>query len=149
VYETVIRLPEPGDYEAIFLLDSPRIVKGFKFDILPNPELERKRNRGKLVAFPRVEERSLRVGERLPLQFKIVDTIDKSVQPNLDGIVILTYLAPGLWNKRIQAQETAAGIYSIAFEPPKAGVYYVHVLKDGDIVPMDDGQQLILQVVDR
>jgi YVTN family beta-propeller protein len=148
-YETFIRLPKPGNYEAIFLLDSPRMVKGFQFEIVPNPELERKRNTGKLVAFPRLEERLLRVGDRVPLQFKIADAIDKSVKPNLDGIVILTYLAPGLWHKRTQAQETAEGIYSIAFEPPKPGVYYVHVLKDGDIVPMNDGQQVILQVVDR
>jgi YVTN family beta-propeller protein len=148
-YETFIRLPAPGTYEAIFLLDSPRMVKGFQFEIAPNPELERKRNTGKLVAFPRLAERLLRVGDRVPLQFKIADLIDKSVKPNLDGIVILTYLAPGLWHKRMPAQETAEGIYGIAFEPPKAGVYYVHVLKDGDIVPMDDGQQLILQVVDR
>jgi hypothetical protein len=28
-------------------------------------------------------------------------------------------------------------------------VYYVHVLKDGDIVPMNDGQEVILQVGDR
>jgi hypothetical protein len=96
-----------------------------------------------------VEERLLRVGERLPLQFKIVDAVDKSVKPSLESVVILTYLAPGLWHKRTQAQETAEGVYSIVFEPPKAGVYYVHVLKDGDIVPMDDGQQVILQVVDR
>jgi hypothetical protein len=40
-YETFIRLPEPGNYEAIFLLDSPRVVKGFQFEILSNPELER------------------------------------------------------------------------------------------------------------
>jgi len=148
-YETFIRLPEPGNYEAIFLLDSPRVVKGFQFEILPNPELERNRNRGKLVAFPCVEERVLRVGERVPLQFKIVDAVHKSVKPSLDSIVILTYLAPGLWHKRTQAQETAEGVYSTVFEPPKAGVYYVHVLKDGDIVPMDDGQQVILQVIDR
>jgi YVTN family beta-propeller protein len=149
VYETVIRLPKPGAYEAIFLLDSPRVVKGFKFEIPPNPELERKRNRGKLVAFPYVEERLLRVGERVPLQFKIADAVDKSVKTNLDSIVILTYLAPGLWHKRTRAQETAEGVYSIAFEPPKSGVYYVHVLKDGDIVPTSDGQQVILEVLDK
>jgi YVTN family beta-propeller protein len=148
-YETFVRLPKPGNYEAIFLLDSPRLVKGFQFEIVPNPELERKRNTGQLVAFPRLAERLLRVGDRVPLQFKIADLIDKSVKPNLDGVVILTYLAPGLWHKRMPAQETAEGIYGIAFEPPKAGVYYVHVLKDGDIVPMNDGQPVILQVVDR
>jgi YVTN family beta-propeller protein len=149
LYETVIRLPAAGTYEAIFLLDSPRVVKSFEFEILPNPELERKRPRGKLVAFPYVEERLVRVGERIPLQFKVADAVDKSVKTNLDDIVILTYLAPGLWHRRTRAQETSEGVYSIAFEPPKPGVYYVHVLKDGDIVPTNDGQQVILQVLDR
>ena len=149
VYETAIRLPDPGTYEAIFLLDAPRVVKGFKFQILPNPELERKRSEGKTIAFPYVEQRLLRVGERVPLGFKICDALDKSVKTNLDDIVILTYLAPGLWHERTPARETAEGVYTIAFEPPKAGVYEVHVLKDGELVPMHDGQQVILEVVDK
>jgi len=147
VYETAVRLPAPGTYEAIFLLDSPRIVKGFTFKVLPNPELEQKRKGGKLVAFPYVEKRVLSVGERVPLQFRIADALDESVKTNLDSIMILTYLAPGLWHRRTQAQETSEGIYSIAFEPPKPGIYYVHVLKDGDIVPTNDGQEVILEVL--
>jgi YVTN family beta-propeller protein len=149
VYETAIRLPDPGTYEAIFLLDSPRIVKGFEFKVLANPELEQKRKGGKLVAFPYVEKRLLSVGERVPLHFRIADAVDGSVKTNLDSIVILTYLAPGLWHRRTQAQETSEGIYSIAFEPPKPGIYYVHVLKDGDIVPTNDGQQVILEVLNK
>ena len=149
VYETAIRLPDPGTYEAIFLLDAPRVVKGFKFQILPNQELERKRSEGKTIAFPYVGHRLLRVGERVPLGFKICDALDKSVKTDLDDIVILTYLAPGLWHERTPARETAEGVYTIAFEPPKAGVYHVHVLKDGELVPMHDGQQVILEVVDK
>jgi len=149
VYETAVRLPAPGTYQAIFLLDSPRIVKGFEFKVLPNPELEQKRKGGKLVAFPYVEKRLLSVGERVPLQFRIADAVDESAKTNLDSVTILTYLAPGLWHRRTQAQETSEGIYSITFEPPKPGVYYVHVLKDGDIVPTNDGQQVILEVLDK
>jgi YVTN family beta-propeller protein len=149
VYETAIRLPDPGTYEAIFLLDAPRVVKGFKLQILPNQELERKRSEGKTIAFPYVEHRLLSVGERVPLGFKICDALDKSVKTDLDDIVILTYLAPGLWHERTPARETAEGVYTIAFEPPKAGVYHVHVLKDGELVPMHDGQQVILEVVDK
>jgi len=149
VYETAVRLPTPGTYEAIFLLDSPRIVKGFEFKVLPNPELERKRKGGKLITFPCVEKRLLRVGERVPLQFRFADAVDRSVKTNLNDIMILTYLAPGLWHKRMQAQETSEGIYSIVFEPPKPGIYYVHVLKDGDVVPTSDGQQVILEVSDK
>jgi hypothetical protein len=148
-YETFVRLPGPGMYEAIFLLDSPRIVKGFKFEILPNPEIERKRNEGKIIAIPELEDRIFKVGERVHLYFRIADAVDHSPKANLDDIVILTYLAPGIWQKRTPAQELGEGLYGIAFEPPKAGVYYVHILEDGTIVPMNDGEQVILEAVDR
>lgn len=149
VYETAVRLPDPGTYEAIFLLDAPRVVKGFQFQILPNPEVERKRNEGKTIAFPYVEQRLISAGERVSLSFKICDAVDKSVKTKLDDIVILTYLAPGLWHERTPARETVEGVYTIAFEPPKAGIYHVHVLENGQLVPMLDGQQVILEVVDK
>jgi YVTN family beta-propeller protein len=148
-YETFVRLPRPGNYEAIFLLDSPRTVKGFTFEVHPNPALEFKRNELRIVAFPEVKDRIFRVGDSVPLQFRIEDAIDHSTKDNLDDIVILTYLAPGLWHKQTAAKEVGKGRYGIAFEAPKAGVYYVHVLRHGEIVPTNDGTQVILQAVDR
>jgi YVTN family beta-propeller protein len=148
-YETVVRLGEPGLYEAVFVLSSPRIVKGFQLEVQPNPELERIRSTGKLVALASVENRVPKVEERVAIHFKITDKFDQSPKTDLENLTVLAYLAPGVWQMRIVPQEMVDGVYGITFEPPKPGVYYVNLLKDGEVVPMRDGQQLILEVVEK
>lgn len=148
VYETVVRLPEPGSYEAIFLLDTPRLVKAFRFDVTANPELERKRQEADLVMVDYAAPQMIKSGERVPIRFKLAGGTAAKPETGLRDIVILTYLAPGLWHRRTPAEETAEGVYSITFEPPKPGIYHVHVLKNGEIVPTERGQPVILEVVD-
>ena len=46
---------------------------------------------------------------------------------------VLTFLAPGIWQKRHVATEVAdgeggsGGLYEVRFTPPRPGVYYVFV----------------------
>jgi hypothetical protein len=148
VYETVVRIPEPGSYEAIFLLDTPRLVKAFRFDVTAIPELERKRQQTDVVVVDYAAPQVIKVGERVPIRFKLAGGAEAKLETGLRDIVILTYLAPGLWHRRTPAEETAEGVYSITFEPPKPGIYHVHVLKSGEIVPSERGQPVILEVVD-
>ena len=61
----------------------------------------------------------------------------------------IAYLAPGIWQKRLTPQETAEGVYSVAFKPPRPGIYYVRLLQGGDMVPFHDGRQLTLEAVDK
>jgi YVTN family beta-propeller protein len=148
-YETVVRLGEPGIYEVVFVLSSPRIVNGFQLEVQANPELERTRTAGKLVALAGMENRAPKVGERVAIHFKIADKFDHSSKTKLENLTVLAYLAPGVWQRRIVPQEMADGVYGFVFEPPKPGVYYLNLLKDGEVVPMQDGQQVILEVAEK
>jgi YVTN family beta-propeller protein len=149
VYETVLRLGEAGSYEVVFALSSPRIVKGFQLDVQPNPEIERQRKTGKLVALAGIKDRIVKVGQPVGIDFKIADELSKLPRTKLEHLTVLAYLAPGIWQKRLTPQETAEGIYSVAFNPPKPGLYYVQLLQGRDVVPLRDGQQLILEAVEK
>ena len=149
VYETVLRLGEAGSYEVVFALSSPRIVTGFQLDVQPNPEVERQRKTGKLVALAGIKDRIVKVGQPVGIDFKIADELSKLPRTKLENLSVLTYLAPGIWQKRLTPQETAEGIYSVAFNPPKPGIYYVQLLQGRDPVPLRDGQQLIFEAVEK
>lgn len=149
VYETVLRLGEAGSYEVVFALSSPRIVTGFQLDVQPNQEMERQRKTGKLVALAGIKDRVVKVGQPVGIDFKIADGLSKLPRTKLENLTVLTYLAPGVWQKRLAPQETAEGIYSVAFNPPKPGIYYVQLLQGRDAVPLHDGQQLIFEAVEK
>jgi hypothetical protein len=147
VYETVLRLGGPGSYEVVFALSSPRIVKGFHLDVQPNPELERQRKTGKLVAVAGLKDRIVKVGQSVGIDFKVADELSNAPRTKLENLSVLAYLAPGVWQKRLAPQETAEGIYSFAFNPPKPGIYYVQLLQGRDAVPLHDGP-LIFEAVE-
>lgn len=149
VYETVLRLGEAGGYEVVFALSSPRILKGFQLDVQPNPEIERQRKTGKLVALPGIKDRVVKVGQTVGIDFKVADELSKLPRTKLENLTVLAYLAPGVWQKRLAPRETAEGVYSVAFNPPKPGLYYVQLLHGRDAVPLHDGQQLIFEAVEK
>lgn len=149
VYETVLRLGEAGSYEIVFALSTPRILKGFQLEVAPNEELERQRKGGKLVALAGMENRVVKVGQQVGIDFKVADELSKLPKSRLQDLTVVTFLAPGVWQKRLAPQETAEGIYSVAFNPPRAGVYYVQLLQGRDAVPLNNGQQLSFEVVEK
>ncbi len=149
VYETVLRLREPGSYEAIFALSSPRILKGFRFEVAPDEALERQRKAGKLEALAGMKNRVLKLGQSAEIDFKVAAEDSKLPSAKLENLTVVAYLAPGLWQKRIAPTETAAGIYSIAFEPPRPGVYNVQLFHGREPIPLRDGPQLVFEVVDK
>jgi hypothetical protein len=149
VYETVLRLGEAGRYEVVFALSSPRIVRGFLLEVKPNEELERKRKAGKLVARAGLEKRVVKTGEEVGVDFKIADEVTKLPMTQLQSLTVVAYLAPGVWQKRMTPHETAKGIYSAAFTPPKPGIYYLQLLHGGEAVPFEDRGQLAIEAVEK
>jgi hypothetical protein len=147
VYETVLRLGEAGSYEVVFALSSPRIVTGFSLDVKPNPEIERQRKTGKLVALAGMKDRIVKVGQPVGIDFKVADELSNAPRTKLENLSVLAYLAPGVWQKRLAPHETADGIYSVAFNPPKPGIYYVQLLQGRDAIPLPEGQ-LIFEAVE-
>jgi YVTN family beta-propeller protein len=125
VYTTTIRLPDAGQYDVAFLLDSPRLVNCFPTTIAENPAVPKPTAVG-LVIETLVKEKIARVGETYTLRFKVTDQSSNRSMTSLQDFGVLVFLAPGIWQQREVAKAVGNGIYEIAFVPPQAGVYYVY-----------------------
>ena len=53
------------------------------------------------------------------------------------------------FRERLAPQETAEGIYSVSFNPPRPGVYYVQLLQNRNVIPLETAGQLIFEVVEK
>lgn len=128
VYETTARLRRPGLYDVAFFLDSPRTIHCFEVTVAPSPErqAERARNPG-LGVEPLFKRRELRVGERISLTFKLTNPLTGEPRIGLKDVSVLTFKAPGGWQKRQWAVQGEDGVYAVEFVPPQTGAYYVFV----------------------
>jgi YVTN family beta-propeller protein len=125
-YETVTRLPKGGAYDVAFLLDSPRVMHCFEAQAAENPSLNRER-----VAAIGVEyldaQKPLRAGEDYKLRLRLSDKATGKPVDGLKDVQVLTFLSPGIWQKRAVAQGAGAGVYELKINVPQAGFYMIFV----------------------
>lgn len=124
VYSTTVRLADPGYYDVVFLLDSPRLVNCFDIAVAENPSLPKQAGVAIRVELLQTDA-GAHVGEPYSLRFKVTDAASNQPQTNLEDLSVLVFLAPGVWQQRGLAKHLGAGVYEISFVPPEGGVYYV------------------------
>ncbi|MFW6175992.1 MAG: YncE family protein, partial [Acidobacteriota bacterium] len=155
VYETAVKLRRSGEYDLAFFLDAPRMVHCFDLEVGENPQLadERKRELGPVGVRFRLEETRVPLGEEVTVRFQLIDSVERRPRRGVEDVEVLTFLAPGIWQKRHVAEEVSApaprpaetpdgsatgdsgaeagaeegGLYEVRFQPPRPGVYYVFV----------------------
>ncbi len=148
VYSTTVKLPASGYYDVAFLTDAPRIAYCFEAAADPNPRLKEERPVA-LRLEPPVKEMNLPVGQNFPLRFKLIETSTNKVKDDLKDVRVLTFLAPGTWQRRDLAKSVGHGIYEINLNVPEAGVYMVFVESDSMGVRYKDLPHLTLEAVDQ
>jgi YVTN family beta-propeller protein len=123
VYESVVRLPAAGDYDAVVVIDRPRIVHCFPLSIAPaaGPAPE-----ASLTA--RVEplgrETTVRSGSPLRIALRLTDAGGAPLAGVADAQVLV--VAAGVWQVREALQPEAKGIYAMTVVPPAPGLYDVY-----------------------
>ncbi len=125
-YETTASLRQPGLYDVVFFLDSPRTIHCFPVRVDPNPALMAERARKKAVEItPLVQRRVFRIGEESKLTFKLTDPLTGQPKALLPDVNVLSFRAPGVEQKRQWAINRGDGIYEVPFVADHAGVYFV------------------------
>ena len=124
-YSALVKLPRSGKYDVAFLLDSPRVIHCFSVEAKSNPELAKKRPQAPLRIESLLTDKRIKVGEKLRLRFKLTDPTTNEPKAGLRDVRVLTFLAPGIWQKRQWAQSVGDGVYEYEITAPEAGVYYV------------------------
>lgn len=126
-YSANVKLPQGGNYDLAFLLDSPRVVNCFDIAVKDNPKLAKRNTEAPLQIQYMVKSVKVRPQEKVNVQFRLRDPETKAAKNNLKDVGVLTFLAPGIWQERQWAKAVGDGVYEINFVPPSEGVYYVFV----------------------
>ena len=119
VYETAAELPPAGAYDAVFLLDSPRITHCFTANIA-----------GDAAGFASAEKARARLELAAPVEpvagspLRLVFRVAGGAVPS--DLVLLAVLSPGVWHARGAASPAGADTVAFEFTPPKPGLYTFH-----------------------
>jgi len=125
-YETFARLPKSGTYDVAFVLDSPRVTHCFEATAAVNPAVKQEREVPLGVEYLD-RAKPLRVGEEYTLRFRLTETASGKPAEALKDVQVLTFLSPGLWQKREWAQAVGGGVYELKLTVPQTGVYMFFV----------------------
>ena len=146
VYETEAILGNPGLYDVVFLLDSPRLIHCFPVTVAENPEVEM--NRPYRIEFLNTH-RTVKIGEKFRVTFRLAKDGGAKLALGVPDLGVFMYLAPGIWSVRDRPQPTdQPGIYSVELAVPKTGVYYLHVSAPSLNLEVNGPDFLILRAVD-
>jgi YVTN family beta-propeller protein len=125
VYTTTVKLPKNGEYTVAFLADSPRVTHCFETKAAVNQAKKQQQISLRIEHLTKMQ--SLPVGKSVALRFKLVDGATNNPKENLKDVRVLTFLAPGIWQKREFARSIGNGVYEIELTAPQSGVYLVFV----------------------
>src|SRR5689334_3829811 len=146
VYASAVRLPGPGIYDVVFLLDAPRVVNCFEMVVADNP------------AYPKKVETAVKIEslnkpaivnakEKFTLRFKVLDAKTGAPKANLQDMTVLVFLAPGIWQERELFYFKQDTTYEMSFVPPEPGVYYMFFQIPALELQFNQTTPLTLQVV--
>ncbi|MEO7660129.1 MAG: YncE family protein [Pyrinomonadaceae bacterium] len=125
-YATTVRLPKNGEYDVAFLADSPRVTHCFDAKAVVNPAKKRQQQNVLRIEHL-IKDRTIEVNKSLLLRFKLLDAATNKPKENLKDVRVLTFLAPGIWQKRDFARSIGNGVYEVELNVPQSGVYMVFV----------------------
>jgi DNA-binding beta-propeller fold protein YncE len=143
-YSTTIKLPASGSYDIAFLNDSPRVSHCLDISAAVNPALKEKPQVALRIEH-QVNERKLPVGKDFTFRFKLIDTATGNPKSDLQDVRVLTFLSPGVWQRRDIAKSVGDGLYELNINVPQTGVYMLFVESSSMGVHYVDLPYLMLQ----
>jgi YVTN family beta-propeller protein len=132
VYESVVRLPAAGDYDALVVIDSPRIVHCFPLSIAPAAGRAAEASLTARVE-PLVRETTARSGSPVRIALRLTDAGGALLAGVPDAQVLV--VAAGVWQVREPLRPEAKGIYAMTVVPPAPGLYDVYFMAPSRRMP--------------
>jgi YVTN family beta-propeller protein len=148
VYAARVRIPAAGAYDVSFFLSSPSIAHCFQMTAKADPSIQQQLARLEVEYL--IKDRRVKVGEILPLQFRLLDPKSGGPINGLKDLRVMYYLAPGRLRQEVPVREVEEGVYEASLSIPESGAYYVYVSSPSMKVNYPDLNYLTLQgVTDR
>lgn len=127
VYSTPVKLPHAGRFDVPIIIDQPRLVNCFQFEIAESAEGEKNPGGVAIILEALFKGQQFKPGEATQLRFKLTDPVTKQPIVGLKDVQVLAFEPPGIWQERQFAKEVSAGIYEIKQTFPREGQFNVMV----------------------
>jgi YVTN family beta-propeller protein len=124
VYSSPVKLRKAGRFDVPFLLDQPRLAHCFEFSVAASADAEEARAGDSIAVEALFAGSRSKVGETVPLKFKITDPVSKQPVAGLGDVQVLVF-EPGVWQQRRWAEEVKAGEYEVRMKFPHTGLFKV------------------------
>jgi len=147
VYSTTIKLPASGPYDVAFLNDSPRVAHCFELNAEANPGLKEKPQVALSIEH-QVKDKKLTANHDFIFRFKLIDTATGNPKSDLQDVRVLTFLSPGVWQRRDIAKSIGDGVYELKINVPQTGIYMLFVESSSMGVRYVDLPYLMLQATE-
>lgn len=127
-YRTTVRLGRAGAYDLAFLVDSPKVVDCFRFQVAVSPELEKKRLASLGATVEWVEPpATAQAGDTIKVRFRLLDAVSGEPRGGQPDVRVQAFLVPGIWAIRLAAMSGEQGVYEVEFPVQEPGAYVVQV----------------------
>jgi Cytochrome D1 heme domain len=125
-YRSAVRLPAAGEYSALLLINSPRVVHCFDLSIGPAVRQTPITEPPSTQVEPLTRETTVTPGTAMRIAVRIIDGSTGKPVPNAQDAGILV-VAAGVWQTRQSLEHEGDGVYALTLAPPSAGLYTVFV----------------------
>ena len=124
-YSAQIKLRGSGRFDVPVVVQQPRIVNCFQFEVLDSPDGEKNRSGVSIAVESMFKDQRFKAGDSVSLKFKVTDAVTKQPVTGLTDLRVLVFEPPGTWQQRQLGKEIGGGVYEITQVFPRAGVFNV------------------------
>lgn len=147
-YSAQIKLRGSGRFDVPILIQQPRIVNCFEFEVLDSPDGEKNRTGASIAVETMFKDQRFKAGESVSLKFKVTDAVTKQPVTGLMDLRVLVFEPPGVWQQRQVGKEIGGGVYEVTQVFPRAGVFNVMVASSSRGVTFADLPFSVVRVLE-
>lgn len=144
IYTGHFRLPADGAYDVAFHMRSPPVSHCFTVTAEPDPALAARSAKPYRLEFL-AEDRDFAAGDTARVQLRLVNPATSQPISDLTDLEVQIFQVPGTWRVLQPAKSLGDGLYEVAIELPRAGVYYLHVASRSLRARYNDLPSLVLR----
>lgn len=146
VYSATFSLESAGDYSVNMVVDEPRVVHCFPFDVRQDPGLATD-ERSLALELEAVSDLEIRPGRESTVAFRLRDTNAEEVVTDVDEVVV-RLTSPRGWQKTLPAGKRDDGSFAVPVTVPDPGVYYLSARIPQLNKGFEDQHYLVLRAVE-
>jgi YVTN family beta-propeller protein len=144
VYTGHFRLPADGAYDAAFRMSSPPFYHCFTVTAERDPAMAARSAKPYRLEFL-AEERDFTAGDTAHVQLRLINPANSQPISDLTDLEAQIFQVPGIWRVLQPAKSLGDGIYEVAIELPRPGVYYLNVASRSLRARYNDLPSLVLR----